>query len=350
MNITPGTLFDTEYEAGCVATTFDSEYGAFDGYDSDGVVCQFSTAMVARVHGNVAEAVGAFLRRFARTPFSGSDLGTSCEDYLDAARLIGYDGAEYAVGDRVELHPATDLWVRGARYGLVVSTSLTPKDHVRVLLDATSKKVSGTADTFRKVQGAAVEKTDPDNAGERIALGSLIADLAGSDYVTTDEAAAVVAWCREWAADCEWADVLDTPEETREWFATVDASELLRSAHRHIDGGIAFVLADVRRASAPRGSWSYSDASGREVIRDGEAVHAEDRKRAEVIRLGSDGYVPTRDYLRDLTRSDAPLAALMLATDMLAEAVDLWNVLDALGHDTSGVDVVQRVLGRIASR
>ena len=64
--------------------------------------------------------------------------------------IYGYDGLAYGVGDRVELHPATDLWMRGARYGVVVQLSLTPKDRVHVQLDA-GRKIAGTADTFRRV-------------------------------------------------------------------------------------------------------------------------------------------------------------------------------------------------------
>ena len=40
--------------------------------------------------------------------------------------VYGYDALGYTIGDRVELHPATDLWMRGARYGEVVGMSLTP--------------------------------------------------------------------------------------------------------------------------------------------------------------------------------------------------------------------------------
>lgn len=67
-------------------------------------------------------------------------------------QLIGFDGVPYMVGDRVELHPGTDLWMRGARYGTVVGTSSTPRDRVRVELDKMpGRKFSGSADTFRKV-------------------------------------------------------------------------------------------------------------------------------------------------------------------------------------------------------
>jgi hypothetical protein len=65
--------------------------------------------------------------------------------------VYGYDALGYTVGDRVELHPGTDLWMRGARYGTVVGMSLTPRDRVRVKVDATGRVVSGSADTFRRV-------------------------------------------------------------------------------------------------------------------------------------------------------------------------------------------------------
>lgn len=64
--------------------------------------------------------------------------------------VYGYDGGGYSIGDRVELHPGTDLWMRGARYGVVVGLSLTPKDRVRVELDKLpGRTFSGSADTFR---------------------------------------------------------------------------------------------------------------------------------------------------------------------------------------------------------
>ena len=64
--------------------------------------------------------------------------------------ITGYDGNGYTVGDRVELHPGTDLWMRGARYGTVVRLSLTPSDRVHVELDAIPGRVfAGSAETFR---------------------------------------------------------------------------------------------------------------------------------------------------------------------------------------------------------
>ena len=64
--------------------------------------------------------------------------------------LTGYDGRPYGVGDRVEIHPATDLWMSGARYGTVVRTSITPNDRVHVAMDHGGlTPVAGTEDTFR---------------------------------------------------------------------------------------------------------------------------------------------------------------------------------------------------------
>ena len=64
--------------------------------------------------------------------------------------LRGYDGNGFTVGDRVELHPGTDLWMRGARFGVVVGISLTPNDRVRVRLDKMPGRIfAGSQDTFR---------------------------------------------------------------------------------------------------------------------------------------------------------------------------------------------------------
>ena len=65
--------------------------------------------------------------------------------------VYGYDGSGYGVGDRVELHPGTDLWMMGARYGEVVGISATPADRVRVKLDKLPSRVfAGHAETFRR--------------------------------------------------------------------------------------------------------------------------------------------------------------------------------------------------------
>lgn len=67
--------------------------------------------------------------------------------------LTGYDGESYGVGDRVEIHPSTDLWMRGARYGKVVRSSITPKDRVHVIMDKIEGVVfAGSESTFRRVE------------------------------------------------------------------------------------------------------------------------------------------------------------------------------------------------------
>jgi len=64
----------------------------------------------------------------------------------------GFDGSGYNVGDRVEIHPGTDLWMRGARYGTVIGISFTPADRVRVEMDKLpGTRVCGHEDTFRRV-------------------------------------------------------------------------------------------------------------------------------------------------------------------------------------------------------
>ena len=73
-------------------------------------------------------------------------------DYPGRTCLYGYDGNGYDVGDRVEIHPATDLWMMGARYGVVVGRSLTPADKVKVKLDKLPNRVfHGHEDTFRRI-------------------------------------------------------------------------------------------------------------------------------------------------------------------------------------------------------
>jgi hypothetical protein len=69
------------------------------------------------------------------------------------APLRGYDGKLYGVGDRIELHPDTALWKQGARYGTVIGTVPTPKDRVRVRLDALpTETYAGNESTFRRAR------------------------------------------------------------------------------------------------------------------------------------------------------------------------------------------------------
>lgn len=70
-----------------------------------------------------------------------------------SSTLIGYDDKPYTVGDRVELHPGTDLWMQGARYGTVIGTRSTSADRVRVQLDKfpDAQPFAGSQDLFRKI-------------------------------------------------------------------------------------------------------------------------------------------------------------------------------------------------------
>lgn len=63
---------------------------------------------------------------------------------------IGYDEFPYSAGNRVEIHPATDLWMRGARYGTCERISEDGRK-VLVRLDKVAKPVNFTAESFRRV-------------------------------------------------------------------------------------------------------------------------------------------------------------------------------------------------------
>lgn len=55
---------------------------------------------------------------------------------------LGYDGKPVAKGDRIELHPGCDLWMQGAKYGVIVGTSLTPDDRLKIKLDMLPKRTT----------------------------------------------------------------------------------------------------------------------------------------------------------------------------------------------------------------
>ena len=106
----------------------------------------------------------------------------------------------------------------------------------------------------------------------------------GDAAVTEEEGIAVLEWISEWYADCDW-------RETREYLPTT--AELLRGADRHLDGGLAFVLADVRAcatAAAVRVSFpSSADASAdleRRLLA-GAVGAAAGRRSREMLRVYS---------------------------------------------------------------
>ena len=65
----------------------------------------------------------------------------------------GYDYIAITKGDRIELHPGTDLWMRGARFGEVVGFVSTSPGRVKITLDKFSKRRVFTVDAnlIRKV-------------------------------------------------------------------------------------------------------------------------------------------------------------------------------------------------------
>lgn len=56
---------------------------------------------------------------------------------------------DFRAGMRVELHPATDLWMAGARYGTVISTGRT---RVTVKLDRLTRPRRIAPELLRPVQ------------------------------------------------------------------------------------------------------------------------------------------------------------------------------------------------------
>lgn len=57
--------------------------------------------------------------------------------------MNGYDGAEIKIGYRVEMHPATDLWMQGDRYGDVIgfNSAKGKPTKARVRLDRSKRTV-----------------------------------------------------------------------------------------------------------------------------------------------------------------------------------------------------------------
>lgn len=76
---------------------------------------------------------------------------------------VGYDGRPLAIGARIELHPSTDLWAAGARYGTVVDTwtgtvvgcRSTPRDRFVIVLDRIpGRRFTAPADYLRAADNA----------------------------------------------------------------------------------------------------------------------------------------------------------------------------------------------------
>jgi hypothetical protein len=57
-----GVMFDTEFEQRCIALAAPDEFGAFDGVDSENVICSFSKVMVTYIHNYARAAARACYR------------------------------------------------------------------------------------------------------------------------------------------------------------------------------------------------------------------------------------------------------------------------------------------------
>lgn len=89
--------------------------------------------------------------------------------------------------------------------------------------------------------------------------------------VTDDETAAVVEWCHDWLTDTFPADVEHIANQEGE---EVSAVEALRLTHHYCDGGLAFVLADVREtAQSPEGFYvNHPDKFGPDDVSEGGSL------------------------------------------------------------------------------
>lgn len=80
---------------------------------------------------------------------------------MNETTVYGWDRIGYGVGDRIEIHPGTDMWMRGARFGVVSQIKYTVGFtewtifgdwKVEVTLDKTGSRVwRGPADRFRRI-------------------------------------------------------------------------------------------------------------------------------------------------------------------------------------------------------
>ena len=63
-------------------------------------------------------------------------------------QLYGFDGLALTVGDRVQFHPATSMWLSGARYGQIVEQK---GDRFYVVPDHVGGRVRFHPDNLRAV-------------------------------------------------------------------------------------------------------------------------------------------------------------------------------------------------------
>ena len=85
-----------------------------------------------------------------------------------------------------------------------------------------------------------IEPNREAQAIEAVALSDYAALATGDRSVSNREALALVAWCRDWARDCDWQDM------SADDIDALGALDILRGAHSALDGGLASALDAVR--------------------------------------------------------------------------------------------------------
>lgn len=59
------------------------------------------------------------------------------------------DRQTFAIGDRIELHPSCDLWMRGARFGIITKIYGVAGSIIQIKLDRQRKRVTFPKDQIR---------------------------------------------------------------------------------------------------------------------------------------------------------------------------------------------------------
>lgn len=67
---------------------------------------------------------------------------------MSESHSYGESVSDFRIGDRIELHPATDQWMRGERFGEVIRIG---RKYVRVRMNATGRAYRALPMNLRKV-------------------------------------------------------------------------------------------------------------------------------------------------------------------------------------------------------
>lgn len=165
-------------------------------------------------------------------------------------------------------------------------------------------------------------------------LAAIISGYTGEATVTDEEASAVLAWCREWVADCGFDNVEDV--------STLPDAVLLAGCNRHVDGGLAFVLADVRACADLPFAASHV-GSGMEVREHEEVYEVRDRNARDSRDVLAGPFLSREQAEEEKARWCAPVDAYIVPCtvdgDRYARIVAHWERealrerADALGYE-----------------